>query len=720
MRQVVQSVRSGETSARELPDPIALRGGVVVANVASVVSAGTERSLVELTRKTLIGKARERPQDVLRVLQKLKEEGLLSTYRQVQAKLDEPFPLGYSSAGIVLECGRSVQDLKPGDRVAAVGPHAGVVSLGKNLCAKIPPGVSFEQAAYTSIAAIALQGVRLAKACLGERVLVIGLGLVGQICVALLKAQGCRVFGVDLDPRRLDLALRFGVDATGTGTPLDAVLAFSECHGVDAVVIAASTKSNEPIELAAAACRPRGRIVLVGVTGLDLPRPPFFAKELEFTVSFSLGPGRGDPEYEDGGRDYPIGHARWTAQRNMCAALELMAAGKLPVERLTTHRFPVERAEDAYQLVTSAGEPSLGILLQYPPVTPTRKRRLQLRAPRRASDELGISFIGAGNFARVTLLPLLADQPRIDLRGVCTAKGLSAEHSGRKHDFAFATTDSKEIWADEDTDAVFIATRHDLHAELVTSALRAGKHVFVEKPLCIKPGELAAIEHCVDELGDQCPILMVGFNRRFSPTVSELRKFFSGAGPLSLSYRFASGPLPPEHWTQDSEIGGGRIIGEACHAIDTCVALASSLPERLYAESVGKRGALQTTDDRVFLTLRHEDGSVSSISYQAAGDASLPKERIEILGNGRAAVSDNWGALTLWSGGRMTTARGGKDKGHASELSHFLDACTSGDAWPIPWEELYAVCEASFLAVRSLREGMPQVCGQTETPHGPD
>ncbi len=720
MRQVVQSVRSGETSVRELPDPIALRGGVVVANVASVVSAGTERYLVELTRKSLIGKARERPQDVRRVLQKLKEEGLLSTYRQVQAKLDEPFPLGYSSAGIVLECGRGVQDLKPGDRVATVGPHAGVVSLGKNLCARIPPGVNFEQAAYTSIAAIALQGVRLAKASLGERVLVIGLGLVGQICVALLKAQGCRVFGVDLDPERLELASRFGVDATDTGTPLDAVLAFSDGHGVDAVVIAASTTSNEPIELAAAACRPRGRIVLVGVTGLDLPRPPFFAKELEFTVSFSLGPGRGDPEYEDRGRDYPIGHARWTAQRNMQAALELMAAGKLPVERLTTHRFPIERAADAYQLVISADEPSLGILLQYPPAGPARKRRLQLRAPRRTNDEPGISFIGAGNFARAMLLPLLADQPRIDLRGVCTAKGLSADHSGRKHGFAFATTDAKEIWADEDTDAVFIATRHDLHAELVTSALRAGKHVFVEKPLCIKPAELASIERCIDELGDQCPILMVGFNRRFSPTVSELRKFFSSAGPLSLSYRFASGPLPPEHWTQDSEIGGGRIIGEACHAIDTCVALTSSLPERVYAESVGKSGALQTTDDRVFITLRHEDGSVSSISYQAAGDASLPKERIEVLGNGRAAVSDNWGALTLWSSGKMTTARGGKDKGHASELSRFLDACTSGNDWPISWEELYAVCEASFLAVRSLREGLPQVCGQTEIPPGLD
>jgi len=557
---------------------------------------------------------------------------------------------------------------------------------------------------------------------------VIGLGLVGQICVALLKAQGCQVFGVDLDQRRLELASQFGADATGTGAPLDAVLAFSEGHGVDAVVIAASTTSNEPIDFAAAACRPKGRIVLVGVTGLNLPRPPFFAKELEFTVSFSLGPGRADPSYEEQGRDYPIGHARWTAQRNMQAALELMAAGKLPVEQLTTHRFPIERAPDAYELITSQREPSLGILLQYPPAAPARKRRIEVsttqpfyfsrgRSAPHQRERLGISFVGAGSFARLMLLPLLSREPRIDLRGVCTAKGLSAEHSGRKHGFAFATTDADEIWADPDTGAVFIATRHDLHAELVTAALVAGKHVFVEKPLCITATDLAQLERCVADLGSRCPILMVGFNRRFSPTVSQLRKFFAGSTPLSLNYRFASSPLPAEHWTQDPEIGGGRIIGEACHAIDTCVALTQSLPARIFAESIGKSGSLQTTDDRVFITLRHEDGSVSSISYQAAGDVGFPKERIEILAPGRSAVSENWGSLTFWSNGRKTDARGGKDKGHASELRRFVDACRSG-AWPIPWEQLYAVSEASLLAVQSLREGLPQICGEQTGPSG--
>ena len=715
MRQVVQSVRSGETTVRELPDPVAAPGGLIVANVASVISAGTERYVVELARKSLLGKARERPDHVRRVLQKLKEEGFFTTLQQVRAKLDEPMPLGYSSAGVVLECGRGVQHFKPGDWVASAGPHAGVVSIGKNLCARIPEGVSFEQAAYTSVAAIALEGVRLAKVSLGERVLVIGLGLVGQISVALLKAQGCQVFGVDLDPNRLALAAKFGVDHGAAGAPLDEVRAFSDGFGVDAAIITAATDSNQPIEFAAEACRAKGRIVLVGVAGLNLPRPPFFAKELEFTVSSSLGPGRGDPFYEDKGQDYPIGFARWTAQRNMQAALELMAAGKLPVEHLTTHRFPIDRATEAYELVTQRREPSLGILLQYPPASPVRTRRVALRASAAPQGELGVSLIGAGNFARLMLLPLLEHAPRIAFRGICTAKGMNAEYSGTKHGFAFATTDAQEIWSDRSTGAVLIATRHDLHAELVIAALRAGKHAFVEKPLCILPDELSALEQCILDLGDRCPVLMVGFNRRFSPAVEKLREFFAGIAPLTVSYRFASKSIPADHWTQDADIGGGRIIGEACHAIDTCVALTGSVASRVYAESVGEVPANETADDRVFLTLRHANGSASSISYQAGADATFPPERIEMIGGGRCAILDSWGSLKLWANGRSRRWRGAKDRGYRLELATFLNACRSGGAWPIPWEQLYGVAEASLLAVQSLREGVPQACGRVST-----
>ena len=576
MLQVVQHINSGKTQVRHLPDPIAPPGHVVVANVTSLVSAGTERYVVELARKNLLQKAWERPDHVRRVLRKIKDEGLLVTAQQVMAKLDEPMPLGYSTAGVVLECGRGVQDFKPGDRVATAGPHAGVVAIGKNLCAGVPEGVSFEQAAYTAVATIGLEGVRLARVTLGERVLVIGLGLIGQICVALLKAQGCRVFGTDVNPARLELARAFGADAVAAGSPASEIGAFSGGQGVDAVIIAAATPSNQPIELAAEASRVRGRIVLVGVVGLDVPRAPFFQKELEFTVSGSLGPGRFDPAYEEKGVDYPIGHVRWTAQRNMSAVLDLMAAEKLPVERLTTHRFPVERGAEAYDLITSGQDPFLGVVLDYPapPAKPVRRR--DLRSSRRVPGDLGVSMIGAGNFARLIMIPAFRRLSGVSWRGVCTARGMNAEHSGRKAGFAYATSDAEEIWKDGDTRAVFIATRHDLHADLVVGALRAGKHVFTEKPLCIEPSQLEAIDRCVTELGDECPILMIGFNRRYARATGQVRAFFSGVAPVTVSMRLASTYIPPSAWPQDEDVGGGRIVGEACHGIDLCTALAGS------------------------------------------------------------------------------------------------------------------------------------------------
>lgn len=707
MQQVVQDINSGKTTVRSLPDPIAPAGHVVVANAASLVSAGTERYVVELARKSLLAKARERPDHVRRVLQKIKTEGLLLTAQQVLAKLDEPMPLGYSSAGVVLECGRGVQELKPGDRVATAGPHAGVVAIGKNLCARIPDGVSFEQAAYTSVATIGLEGVRLARVALGERVLVIGLGLIGQICVALLKAQGCHVFGVDLDPAKIELARSFGADVAARGAPVAEIKAFAGGHGVDAVVITAATPSNEPIELAAEVCRVRGRIVLVGVVGLNLPRAPFFQKELEFTVSSSLGPGRFDPAYEEKGADYPFGHVRWTAQRNMEAVLDVMAAGKLPVERLTTHRVPIERAAEAYELITSQREPFLGVVLEYPsaPLRPARRRELRARpAPR---GDLGVSLVGAGNFARLVMMPALSKLGGVSWRGLCTAKGMNAEHSGRKMGFAFCATDVDQIWQDRDTSAVFVATRHDLHAELVIAALRAGKHVFVEKPLCIAPAELEAIDRCVSELGERCPILMVGFNRRFAPATGKVRSFFAGASPLTVAMRFAPGYIPPGAWPQDEDVGGGRIVGEGCHAIDTCTALVDSPPVRVFAESVAKTGGLETSDDQVFLTMRHENGSISSVSYQAGGDRAVSPERIEVFGGGKSAIVDNWDRIELYRDGQRADSSGGKDRGHALELKAFMESCRRGGPWPIPWDHLYAVTWASLMAVRSLREGIP-------------
>ncbi len=706
MRQVVQEVRSGNTTVRELPAPIAVPGSVIVANAASLISAGTERYVVELARKSLIGKARERPDHVRRVLQKLKQEGVLNTVQQVRAKLDEPMPLGYSSAGVVLECGRGVSEFKPGDRVACVRPHAGIVSVGRNLVARIPDNVTFEQACYGSVGAIALEGVRLARVGLGERVLVIGLGLIGQIAVCLLKAQGCRVYGIDLDPAKVKLALELGADAAETRSSRDAVLAFSDNFGPDAVVITAATDSNQPIEFAADVCRPKGRIVLVGVAGLNLPRPPFFQKELEFTVSSSLGPGRGDPAYEEKGIDYPIGFARWTAQRNLQAVLETISSGKLPVDRFTTHRMPIERAAEAYDLITTGREPFIGIVLKYPEPEQRPARRLPLRA-KGSSGALGVSMVGAGNFARLILMPMLSRLSGFELRGLATAKGMSAEHSGRSMGFEYATTDVGEVFSDPDTQAVFIATRHDLHADLVIQALEAGKNVFVEKPLCIRPEELDRISATVAKLGDKCPLLMVGFNRRFAGATADIRSHFRDKAPLSVAYRFAPGAIPANAWPQDEDVGGGRIIGEACHAIDTCAAIVGSPPVRVYAESAAQVGGVETTDDRVFITLRHANGSVSNVSYQAGGDRAGPTERIEVFGGGRTATLEGWDQLELWSGARVERRRGGKDKGHASELEAFIAACRNGGEWPIPWEHLYGVTWASLMAVQSLREGRP-------------
>jgi predicted dehydrogenase len=709
LKQVAQDIRHGMIAVRDLPAPSVSPGHVVVATAASLISSGTERYVTQLAQSSLLAKARQRPDHVKRVLQKIQQEGLRSTIDQVRARLSEPMPLGYAAAGVVLECARDVQEVKAGDRVAVAAPHAGIVAVGKNLCARIPDSVSFDRAAYTSVAAIALQGVRLAKATLGESVLVIGLGLVGQISVALLKAQGCRVFGIDVDPRKLDLALEFGADGVATGSPLDAVKAFSGGAGIDAVVITAATSSNEPIEFAASACRPKGRIVLVGVVGLNVPRPPFFEKELEFTVSSSLGPGRNDPDYEEKGIDYPIGHARWTAQRNMQAVLDLMAAGKLPVEKLTTHRFAIERALDAYGIVTKGSEPHLGIILEYADEARKPARRIDFSVPTLAAShsDPGISLIGAGNFARLVMIPALEGIGGFRWRGVCTATGMGSEHTGRTKGFAFATTDVDEILSDAATRAVFIATRHNLHAPLVLKALRAGKHVFVEKPLCLTLDELHEIDACVTELGSACPMLTVGFNRRFAPGLALLKEHFRGVEPLSISYRFAAGPIPRNHWTQDAEVGGGRLIGEACHAIDVCAALAGSPAVKIFAESAASFSRADTTDDQVFISMRHANGSVSNVSYQSGGDKAFPGERLEAFGGGKVGTIDHWGAIELWSGGRRRTANGNRDKGHAAELKAFLDVVRTGGSWPIAWDDIRATTVASLAAVCSLRDGGP-------------
>lgn len=709
MQQVLQDVRKGKLSVIDVPAPLISPGEVLIANTCSLVSAGTEKMVMDLARKSLLGKARERPDQVRRVLEKIRNEGLFNTLRQVREKLDSPMSMGYSSAGVVLACGRGVQEFKPGDRVASNGPHAEVVSVSRNLCAHVPENVPFDHAAFTVLGAIALQGVRLSKVVLGETVLVIGLGLVGQITVALLRAAGCRVVGTDPDQAKCELAIRLGADVAASGLKSSDVEALSGGLGADAVLITASTKSNGPIELAAAAVRKKGRVVLVGVVGLELDRRPFFFKEAEFVVSCSYGPGRYDPSYEDRGIDYPAAYVRWTEQRNLQAVLDLMAAGRLDVSPLISHRFPIEQAQTAYDIIESGTEPYLGIVLTYDSPTSQRlERRLQLQVPRN-KGRIGVGVFGAGNFARMVLLPAIQATPNLHRVAICSAGGVSAAHSAGKQGFESATTDEQSIFDDPRVQAVFSATRHHQHAEHVLSAIRAGKSIFVEKPLCIDEHQLAEIERALAEAGAAAPLVMVGFNRRFSPSAIRVKEFFQATqGPLSVTIRFNAGPIPPDDWVHDEQIGGGRIIGEACHGVDLATFLTGSPPVRVFAESVGGTEAPEITDDQCFITLRHANGSISNIAYLAGGDKSFPKERIEVFGGGRVAVIDDFRSVTTCAGGKTSRHKlSQQDKGHRAEVAAFARALSEGGPAPISWEELHAVSLASILAVRSLREGVP-------------
>ncbi|MCA9119935.1 MAG: bi-domain-containing oxidoreductase [Planctomycetaceae bacterium] len=709
MKQILQNVRNGDLSIAQLPRPQVQPGHVLVASRCSLISAGTEKSARDLAQKSLFAKAKERPDQVRRTLQKMRQEGIWTTLQQVREKLDDPMPMGYCSAGVVIACGDGVQDFKPGDRVASNGSHADVVCVPKNLCAKIPDGVDFDQAAFTVLGAIAMQGVRLSKVTLGETVLVVGLGLVGQITVALLKAAGARVIGTDLDPAKCELAKQMGATEARVGVRAAEVETLTGGLGADAVLITASTKSNAPIELAANAVRQKGRVVLVGVVGLELDRRPFYFREAEFVVSCSYGPGRYDPQYEEGGHDYPAAYVRWTQQRNMQAVLDLMGSGRLDVSPLISHRFAIDEATKAYDLIEKGEQPYLGILLDYPEAGSSRLANTISLKTEAKSGSIGVSCLGAGNFARMVLLPRLCQLADVSPQVICSAGGGSAAHVGKKLGFAAATSDATTVFNNDSTDAVFVITQHHQHAEQVLSGIRAGKHVFVEKPLCMRTDELLEIEAALAASPNDTPIVMVGFNRRFSPAAVAVRNFLSNIiEPLTVSIRFNAGAIPADHWTQDDELGGGRIIGEACHAIDLATYLTGSPVVRVFAESIGGPLAPQITDDQCFITLRHANGSLSNVAYLAGGDKACPKERVEVIGGGRVAIIDDFRVAEGWFGGKKRKLwKGGQDKGHSDELVAFVDTIRRGGEAPISWEDLRSTTLAAILAVQSLREGVP-------------
>jgi len=704
MRQILQDLQDGQTRLVEVPRPLSARRHLLIETTRSLVSAGTERMLVEFGSAGLIEKARQQPEKVRQVLDKMRTDGIASTLQAVRAKLAQPVPMGYCNVGRVMEAGPEVSGFAVGDRVASNGRHAEIVCVPRNLCARIPDNVDDDSAAFTVMGAIALQGIRLAAPTLGESVVVTGLGLLGLLAVQLLRAQGCRVLGLDFSPARLALARELGaetVDLAAGADPVSAALTFSRGRGVDAVLITASTQSSEPMHQAAQMSRKRGRIVLVGVTGLELARSDFYEKELTFQVSCSYGPGRYDSSYEEGGQDYPVGFVRWTQQRNFEAVLDLMAAGHLNVKPLISHRFAFDQATEAYALL-GAEQPSLGILLDYPGAAQRgvdfNATRVQIAPPEPATrgSPTVLGFIGSGNYATQVLIPAFRKTPA-RLKTVASAMGVSGVHAAQTHGIEQAGSDSRGVLSDPEITAAVIATRHDSHARFIVEALAAGKHVFVEKPLCIDTQQLEEVRAAHARAGR---IVMVGFNRRFAPHVVRIKQLLAGASePKAFVMTVNAGHIPREHWTQDPAVGGGRVIGEGCHFIDLLRFLAASPIVGVQALSVAG------VDDRVSFTLAFADGSIGTVHYLANGHKSFPKERLEVFCGGRVLQLDNFRRLRAfgWPGfKRMSLWR--QDKGNGACAAAFVAAVQQGGPSPIPFEELCEVTRVSFEIMRALAE----------------
>ena len=703
MKQLLQNLKTGEVTLAELPAPQAMPGKLLVRTAKSLVSLGTERMLLEFGKAGWIGKARQQPDKVKQVIQKIKTDGLEPTVKAVFRKLDQPLPLGYSNAGVVLAVGDGVRDFQPGDRVATNGPHAELALVPVHLAAKVPDEVGDLTASFTVVSSIALHGVRLLEPTLGERVAVVGLGLIGLLTVQILRANGCRVIGFDFDARKVALARSFGAQAHDLSLGADAVaaaMAFSDGEGIDGVLITAATPSNDPIEQAPRMCRKRGRVVLVGVAGLTLNRTEFFKSEVSFRVSCSYGPGRYDDDYEQKGVDYPVGYVRWTEQRNFQAVLELMAAGAIRVDELVSEVIPFYEAPALYAR-NPAG--ALGLVFDYPDSPGAERGRVDYRrAPRAARGRPTIGVIGAGAYASSVLVPALA-RTRARLVGVADADGASADHLARKFRFAHATTDSAALLADPAIECVVITTRHDSHAALSVAALEAGKHVFVEKPLAMSREQLGAIEAAEREAGDRQ--LMVGFNRRFSPLTEKMKELLAPrSAPACLVMTVNAGAIPREHWAQDPLVGGGRIIGEACHFIDLLAYLAGAPIERVAAFRVG--GAEDgVTEDKTTIQLAFADGSVGTVHYFANGPKDLPKERLEVFFERKALQLDNFKRLRGYGFADFSKlALPSQDKGQRVQMARFVEGLAKGERL-IPFAQLRNVTLASFAAVEAARDG---------------
>ncbi|MGO8818044.1 MAG: bi-domain-containing oxidoreductase [Terriglobia bacterium] len=717
MKQLMQDLRTHEIAVEEVPAPGCAPGGVLVRTVASLISSGTERAAVKLGSMSLVGKALERPDLVKSLVARVRTAGLASAVATVRARLDRTISLGYSAAGEVLEVARGAQEFRAGQRVACAGAgyasHAERIWVPTNLCVPIPQNVDYDSAAFVALGSIALQGVRVAEVKVGEHVAILGLGLVGLVTAQILQAAGCTVWGVDPDPDRVALARELGVDFATTNFDFATDGDLPRAGGADAVIITAATKSNQPIDLAGRIARDRGIVVVVGDVRVDVARENYYRKELQLRYSRSYGPGRYDPAYEEKGIDYPQGYVRWTEKRNMHAFLELVAAGKINLARLVTHRFDIARAPEAYDLLTQKRPGKhLAILIEYSEPGAS-SRRLELRAPRPErtvsrprAGKIRIGWIGAGSFSRAKLLPVLRKFDNVEMVGLANATGLSASRAGKSFGFQYCTTDAREVLDDPNIDAVFIGTRHHLHGPMVLAALTSGKHVFVEKPLCVNEQELEAIARGYAR-SDR--ILCAGFNRRFSPFARQCKDFFrTGRGPLSFLYRINAGRLPEGHWAQDPEQGHGRVIGEVCHFVDFFSFITEALPTQVEAWAMGN------DESNLHIQVSLADSSKGEILYVDCGDASVPKERLEVFGRGRTAICEDYRKSWFHQSNKCHTKfLFQQDKGHVEEMRHFVNAIAGKGPTPIPFEGLWATTLATFRIRESLFGGGPRPVAMT-------
>ncbi len=712
MKQLLQNMKTGEAQVTEVPVPHPGEGAALVQTAASLVSAGTERMIVSFARQGLLGKAQSRPDLMRQMINKAQREGLLTTLEAALNKLDQPMALGYSSAGTITEIGPDLEGFRVGDRVACAGGghavHAEFATLPQNLMVTIPKGVSFEQAAFATVGAIALQGFRLAEVQVGSKVAVIGLGLLGLLATGIAAAAGCEVIGIDLDPDRVALAAAMGAQtAVQRKQAVEAASVFSRGRGVDAVLICADTTNNDPVKLAGEIACDRGKVVAVGAVGLDVPRKTYYEKELSVIISRSYGPGRYDPNFEEKGQDYPVGYVRWTETRNIEAFLDLLAAGKLDVSPLISHRIPIEEGKQAYDLITGEA-PYLGVLLTYPGNDLPKDNRVpNPTAPTirvKPGEIIALGVLGAGNYALSTFLPVIKKVGHIAPVGIISASGVTAQHAANRFGFGFAASDPDAVLSDPAINLVAILTRHNLHTAQIQSALKAGKHVYCEKPLAITQKQLKDIAKTLKK--PEQPLLMVGFNRRFAPLAKKLKTFVDQRQePLVAYFRVNANVLPADHWLVDPKIGGGRIIGEGCHFIDFLTFLVGEVPTEVTTQGLPDQGKYR--EDNVVMTFRFPDGSLGVVSYLANGDKSFPKEYVEVFTGGRVAVLNDWRKLELVENGHSKVHRHvlRQDKGHRGAWEAFLSTLQSDKTPPIPYDQLLGVTQASFAAVESLRSG---------------